>query len=98
MQIYNRLDRNYSLFTKTAHYLQIAINDCVDEAHVPNRLTNPFEPSPQSRELHKLTHMPYRSWCPLSVRTKGRGDYRKQVYDKRPVFQVDYAFLVDNTR
>ena len=39
--------------------------------------------------------MSYRSWCPSCVRTKGRGDYHKQVYDKRPVIQVDHAFLVD---
>ena len=29
------------------------------------------------------------------MRTNGRGDYHKQVYDKRPVIQVDYAFLGD---
>ena len=37
--------------------------------------------------------MPYRAWCPLCVKCKGAGDYHKQVYDKKPVIQVDYSFV-----
>ena len=29
------------------------------------------------------------------MKCEGRGDYHKQVYDKKPIVQVDYCFLVD---
>eukprot|EP00971_Amphidinium_carterae_P042305 831321-Amphidinium_carterae.1 len=28
-------------------------------------------------ELHYLTHMPYRHWCPIGVRSQARGGYHK---------------------
>ena len=84
-----------TVFLEKASFPQIIMNDCVDEVHAPKALPNPVEPIQQERELHNLTHMPYRSWCSVCVGTKGRGDYRKQVYDKKPVIQVDYAFIVD---
>ena len=69
------------------------MDDTTDQALVPKLLSAPQEPTEQERELHNLTHMPYRAWCPLCVKRKGRQDYHKQVYDKRPVIQVDYCFL-----
>ena len=33
----------------------------------PRALPSPSEPSEQERELHNLTHLPYRSWCPVCV-------------------------------
>ena len=39
--------------------------------------------------------MPYRAWCPLCVQCKGRVDYQKrQAFDKKPVIQLDYAFII----
>jgi len=82
-----------TVFHEKAHYPQLLLDDVVDEAVMPRMSATPQEPTQEERELHNLTHMPYRSWCPLCVRTKGRGDYHKQRYDKKPVVQVDYCFL-----
>ena len=32
------------------------------------------------------------------MKCKGRGDYHKQVYDRKPVIQIDYCFLVSKTK
>ena len=69
------------------------IDDYTEEAIVPKTLAIPKEPTEEERELHNLTHMPYRAWCPLCVKCKGAGDYHKQYYDKKPVVQVDYSFI-----
>ena len=42
--------------------------------------------------------MPYRAWCPLCVKCKGAGGYHKQIYDKRPVIQVDYCFVTNKVK
>ena len=63
------------------------------DAASPEALNVPKEPTEEERELHNLTHMPYRAWCPLCVKCKGAGDYHKQYYDKKPVVQVDYSFV-----
>ncbi len=46
-----------------------------------------------------ILHMPYRAWCPLCVQCKGRADYHKrQVFDKKPVIQLDYAFITSKPK
>ena len=37
----------------------------------PNRVTQ------AEREEHELTHIPYRQWCPICVKARGRGTPRK---------------------
>ena len=74
-----------TVFTEKGHYPQVLMDDTTDQALAPRLLSAPQEPTDQERELHNLTHMPYRAWCPLCVKRKGRQDYRKQVYDKRLV-------------
>ena len=82
-----------TVFNEKGHYPQLLLDDYSEEALVPKTLQTPKEPTQEERELHNLTHMPYRAWCPLCVRCKGVGDYHKQVYDKKPVIQVDYSFV-----
>ena len=41
-------------------------------ARKPKALTSPLEPTQQERELHNLTHLPYRSWCEICVKAKGK--------------------------
>ena len=77
-----------TVFTEKGSFPQIMIDDYSEEAILPRALTVPKEPTEEERELHSLTHMPYRAWCPLCVKCKGVGDYRKQYYDKKPVVQV----------
>eukprot|EP00971_Amphidinium_carterae_P116729 2312072-Amphidinium_carterae.2 len=40
--------------------------------------------------------MPFRSWCPICVRAKGRGDYHKGSLKTRSVIQMDYAYIRGN--
>ena len=47
-----------------------------DEEHQPairaKAATTPYMPTPQEVQEHNLTHLPYRNWCPIFVRGKGR--------------------------
>ena len=82
-----------TVFNEKGYYPQLLLDDYAEEALVPKTLNTPKESTQEERELHNLTHMPCRAWCPLCVRCKGVGDYHKQVYDKKPVIQVDYSFV-----
>ena len=64
-----------TVFNEKGHYPQLLIDDYSEEALVPKTLQTPKEPTQEERELHNLTHMPYRAWCPLCVRCKGIGGY-----------------------
>ena len=56
-------------------------------------LPRPNEPTEQQRATHKLTHLPYRSWCEHCVKAKGRENHSKRQVDRQPVIQVDYCFV-----
>ena len=57
----------------------------------------PKEPTWQERELHELTHLPFRSWCPLCVETESKDDHHTTQADKQPVIQLDYCFITEQT-
>ena len=38
----------------------------------------PHEPSPEELAKHRLTHIPYKSWCPLCVSTRARRDGHRE--------------------
>ena len=44
------------------------------------------------RRQHELTHLPYRDWCPLCVKAKGRHGASKKIVDRQPVIQIDYSY------
>eukprot|EP00971_Amphidinium_carterae_P332816 6467163-Amphidinium_carterae.1 len=46
------------------------IEDISQQADIPRQLQQP--PQPQEQEAHRLTHMVYRSWCPICVKSKGQ--------------------------
>ena len=50
------------------------------EAREATVLPSPVRPSAEAIEKHKATHLPYRSWCPVCVKAKGKEDahYRKK--------------------
>ena len=48
------------------------------------------EPTEQQREVHNLTHLPYRSWCEHCAKAESQST--RQV-DKQPVIQIDYCFI-----
>ena len=53
----------------------------------------PYMPTPQEVQEHNLTHLPYRNWCPICVRGKGRTTNHPPQRSKQPVVQVDLAYI-----
>eukprot|EP00971_Amphidinium_carterae_P144439 2862311-Amphidinium_carterae.9 len=47
------------------------VEDLSNQAYVPRQLRQPYQPSTIDMAEHRLTHMPYRSWCPICVKVKG---------------------------
>ena len=56
-------------------------------------IKSPEQPTPQERAEHNLTHLPFRSWCPLCVQSKGKADAHKQQKQTSttPVLQFDFC-------
>eukprot|EP00971_Amphidinium_carterae_P009682 191005-Amphidinium_carterae.1 len=45
-------------------------------ANIPRQLRQSTEPTQQ--EEHKITHMPYKRWCPVCVKAKGKPTHHKK--------------------
>ena len=75
--------------------------DEVDESggviQLPKGLPAPTLPSKSEIELHNLTHIPYRNWCPHCVAARRKNDPHLLSLDERtvPLFVADYCFLGD---
>ena len=82
-----------TVFQERSVFPQVMLDDLTESALAPKQAARPHEPSKEERELHELTHLPFRAWCAVCVKTRGAGDYHRQVYDKKPLIQVDYAFM-----
>ena len=68
------------------------------DEQVVRKLPDPRLPSQKEVEFHELTHLPYRNWCPVCVRCRGRDlDHRKAVDEERGVseYAFDYCFPGD---
>ncbi len=67
-----------------------------DNYRVPRTLNAPIKPSAEDVEKHYHTHFPYRNWCPVCVKAKGREDAhprsRGDDGDKGglPIISLDY--------
>ena len=64
-----------------------------EEAQPAQGLLSPHKPSKHEIELHDLTHLPYRAWCPICVKAKGKEKaHRKQTEAREglPVVSMDY--------
>ena len=68
-----------------------------DEVRGPKLLKDPGAPSPAEVERHNVTHMPYRSWCPICVEGRARDrPHRHQAgQESNELSEVvfDYGFL-----
>ena len=73
--------------------------DTLQEARRARGRPQPTPPTKQEMEEHALAHMnmPYRSWCPICVKAKGKQDACKQQQSKQPVIQIDFAYLKTST-
>ena len=66
-------------------------------AQRPKALKQPSEPTLTERLEHELTHLPFRPWCDVCVRSKSRQSKSRKLSMKQPVLQMDRSFLGDST-
>ena len=85
--------RGTTVFKESAHHPQVLLDDLTSESRQPRTLPTPTPPTVAERELHNLTHMPFRAWCPICVKACGLPTQHRQVYDRKPLIQVDYGFI-----
>ena len=55
------------------------------------------DPTPREREEHCVTHVPYRSWCTICVKAKGKEEAHKKMTECRsnkPTIIFDYKSFV----
>ena len=53
----------------------------------------PKQPTEQEIIEHNLTHMPFRSWCPICIQGKGKADAHQHRTSNKPIIQIDFAYL-----
>ena len=77
-----------------------AENHDVQEALPPQGQPAPYTPTQSEIDNHNLSHLPYRSWCPLCVRGKGKASPHRAHGSHHeagvPVISIDYKFLCDS--
>jgi hypothetical protein len=68
------------------------------EEEIVKNMADPRKPTDKEVETHNLTHLPYRNWCAVCVRAKGKDlDHRRDARGPRglPEFSFDYCFPGD---
>ena len=85
--------QGFVVFATQSIELEKVEQETIDvSARLEKGLKTPGEPSISERRQHELTHLPYRDWCPLCVKAKGRHGAAKKIVDRQPVIQIDYCF------
>ena len=77
----------------------------VAEAEISHNVTKkvasqPYAPSQREKELHEISHVPYRSWCQHCVAGKAADmPHKKQIVHEEhiPVIEFDYNFVGDRS-
>ena len=69
--------------------------DDTPTAQAPERLRGPVNPSTEEIDMHNLTHLPYRSWCPHCVATKKPNikHSTSRTESTIPLLVADYCYL-----
>ena len=71
----------------------------MDEVMRDAKLLNlPPIPSMEEYHKHKVTHTPFKAWCPVCVRNQAQNPPHKRVQNERtfPSFHMDYMFMNPN--
>jgi hypothetical protein len=70
-------------------------DDEPEEARRPRRMADPTKPSAREVEEHRLTHLPYRSWCWACVRGRGKNAAHTKLKEEKSVPEIhfDYMFV-----
>ena len=94
------LDRQWTGSTNFEEEVQYKYEYDTDNEDEPQQaqrakgMKAPQQPTRQERLEHELTHLPYRSWCPICVKSKGRTDNHPRQASKQPVTQVDFTLPI----
>ena len=69
-----------------------------EEARAVHAPPIPDTPSKEQVRQHRLTHRPFRSWCPHCIRGKGRSDQHRQssqkdLHTEIPKIASDYFYV-----
>ena len=68
------------------------------EAEPLTTAPSPTMPSASEVEEHRITHIPYRSWCRECVMGRGLGEKRGRHHDREhkvAIVGIDYFFITD---
>ena len=68
------------------------------DERVMKEMADPRRPSEKEVEKHRRHHVPYRNWCEICVKAKGRDwDHRREVGKERGLseYSFDYCFPGD---
>ena len=67
------------------------------EVEPVKRVVDPGKPTEQQIEEHRMTHLPYRSWCRWCVLGRGRGlQHRARIGSLIPIVGMDYFYLASS--
>jgi len=68
-----------------------------EEGRRSKGLTAPMKVSREEREEHERTHTPYRAWCPVCVKARGRATPhmkgKESQEEEVPKISMDYFFM-----
>ena len=70
---------------------------CFQEAPPARGKRSPTTPSDYEVAEHCLTHLPYRTWRKICVRSKEKQDAYRKNLSRQPVTQVDLAYFTTTT-
>ena len=65
----------------------------ISKQYLEKAIRAPKQPTAKERAKHALTHLPYRTWCPICVQAKRREDHHPKQTSKIPVIQCDITFI-----
>eukprot|EP00971_Amphidinium_carterae_P169352 3355548-Amphidinium_carterae.1 len=73
------------------------IEELSQQANIPRQLRQPPQPTQQEQEEHRITHMPYRSWCPICVKAEGQPTHpRRGALKEQSLTQQCYGYIKSN--
>ena len=75
-----------------------AIHAPEEEVKTAKAVKSPPMPTQQEVDEHRVSHLPYRSWCPECVEAFGRerGHRRQEEHRTIPLVSCDYLYLTKN--
>ena len=68
------------------------------QAQMPKGIKGPVNPTAAEVDLHNLTHIPYRSWCPhcIACRKPNTPNFSSRSEKNIPLLVADYCFIRDS--